>query len=91
MIIIMEEYFNKFLENIELTSNQKEDAKTKYKGVCKKIHDYYYENEYNGNTTFLFGSYKKKTNIRPIISEQDVDVLIKLPIEIYNQYNLLQN
>lgn len=83
----MDDYFKKLLDNIELTSNQKEDAKTKYNWVCETVHWYFYENEYDWKTKYLFGSYKKKTNIRPIIPEQDVDVLIKLPEEIYNQYD----
>lgn len=87
----MEEYFNKFISNIELTPSQKEDAKIKYKWVCKKIHDSFYDTKYDGSTKYLFGSYKKKTNIRPIIQSQDVDVLIKLPLEVYEKYDELEN
>ena len=56
--------------------------------MCKKIHDNFYEDlEYNGDTKFLFGSYKNKTNIIPFTEDQDVDVLIKLPYEIFKQYD----
>ena len=69
----MEEQFNKFYNNIKLTKKQREDAKTKYSGVCKKLHEYYYPNiSYSGSTKLLFGSYGKHTNIRP---PRDVDVL----------------
>ena len=72
----MEKQFKNFNKNIRLTDKQEEDAKTKYDGVCKSLHNYYYPNKkYNGSTKFLFGSYKKRTNIRPITKEQDVDVL----------------
>jgi hypothetical protein len=88
---MIQKCFDKFCENIRLTDNQEEDAKTKYDGVCKTLHHYFYENkQYDGSTKFLFGSYRKKTNIRPLIEEQDVDVLFKMPVEqfeIYDNYN----
>jgi len=58
--------FEKFVSNIRLTSAQIEDAKKKYNGVCKKLHNHYYpDSEYNGSTKLLIGSYGKRTNIRP--------------------------
>jgi len=69
--------FDQFLENIKLTSIQNDDAKTKYDGVCKKLHDYFYSNsQYSGATKLLVGSYGKNTNIRPA---RDVDVFFKIP------------
>lgn len=76
--------FNKFYENLRLTSDQKEDAKTKYNGVCEKLHNHYYGTKYDGSTKLLFGSYGKRTNIRP---PRDVDVLFKIPKEIFERYN----
>lgn len=77
--------FNTFLKNITLTQNQLEDAKTKYDGVCKKLHDYYYSNTpYTGSTKLLIGSYGKNTNIRP---PRDVDVMFIMPYEKFEQYN----
>ncbi len=74
--------FNKFLNNIKLTSVQILDAQTKYDGVCKKLHDYYYDTEYTGSSKLLIGSYAKGTNIRPA---RDVDVIFKLPPSEYQQ------
>ena len=82
----MKKEFTKFSENIRLTEGQENDAKTKYTGVCKTLHKSYYENEYDGKTKFLFGSYKTKTNTRPLLNGQDVDVLFKIPQEIYNKF-----
>ena len=63
---IIQKQFDAFCEKIRLTEKQEEDAKKKYDGVCETIHNYYYEeNKYDGATKFLFGSYKKKTNITP--------------------------
>lgn len=79
-----QEHFLEFYEKIKLTPLQREDAKTKYKGVCKKLHDHYYEGiEFNGNTKLLIGSYGKKTNIRP---PRDVDVLFIMPPDKFKQY-----
>ncbi len=82
----MRKEFNQFSENIRLTESQETDAKTKYTGVCKTLHKSYYENEYDGKTKFLFGSYKTKTNTRPLSPNQDVDVLFKIPEKIYNKF-----
>lgn len=79
--------FKKFNTEIRLTDKQEADAKTKYDGVCKTLHNYYYDSTYNGSTKFLFGSYKKKTNIRPITSDQDVDVLFYMPINEFEKYD----
>lgn len=77
--------FHKFYGNIKLTETQKTDAKTKYNGVCKKLHDNYYPNmEYNGSTKLLIGSYGKHTNIRP---PRDVDVLFIMPDDKFEQYD----
>lgn len=81
------EAFNAFLSNITLTSAQSDDAKTKYTGVCTKLYSHYYEGEYNEGKKFLFGSYKTKTNIRPLDETQDVDVLFKIPQKTFDKYD----
>jgi len=83
----MEKEFNKFCSDIKLTSKQRTDAKLKYRGVAKKLHDKYYETEYNGDTKFLFGSYKTKTNTRPITEKHDVDLLFKIPDETFQKFD----
>lgn len=83
--MIIQEQFGKFYENIKLTSLQREDAKKKYDGVCKKLHDHYYpDTEYSGQTRLLIGSYGKHTHIRPA---RDVDVIFYMPDEKFNQYD----
>ena len=84
----MERQFKIFNKNIRLKDKQEEDAKTKYDGVCEVLHNYYYPNKkYDGSTKFLFGSYKKRTNIRPITKEQDVDVLFYMPKDEFDKYD----
>jgi len=82
----MEKQFIKFSENIRLTESQETDAKTKYTGICKTLHKSYYDNKYDGKTKFLFGSYKTKTNTRPLSQDQDVDVLFRIPEETYKKF-----
>jgi hypothetical protein len=81
----IEKQFQKFYENIKLTSAQKQDAIDRYTGVCKKLHDYYYPNlAYDGSTKLLIGSYGKHTSIRPA---RDVDVIFIMPLEKFAQYD----
>ncbi|NJK70663.1 MAG: nucleotidyltransferase [Thermales bacterium] len=81
---IIKTQFAKFFDNIKLTKNQKKDARTKYTGVCKCLHDNYYTTEYSGSTKLLIGSYGKKTNIRPA---RDIDIIFKMPAEKFDQYD----
>lgn len=41
----MENSFKDFLSNITLTSDQQEDAQTKYTGVCEKLYKFTMEKE----------------------------------------------
>jgi hypothetical protein len=86
-VIILTKYFEIFDKKLRLTSKQLKDAKTKYNNVCKTLHKYYYGSKYDGKTKLLFGSYKKNTNIRPLVENQDVDVLFKIPKETFDKFN----
>ncbi|HEV7951889.1 MAG TPA: hypothetical protein VGO98_00745 [Candidatus Saccharimonadales bacterium] len=57
--------------------------KGKYTRVAKALHEEFYDTKYDGKTKLLIGSYGKHTNIRP---PQDVDLLFKLPFEVYEHY-----
>lgn len=84
----MNKCFKDFDHEIRLTASQREDAKRKYDNVCKTVHKKYYSDiKYDGSTKFLFGSYKLNTNIRPITLDQDVDVLFKIPREVYERFD----
>lgn len=83
----MQKQFERLCKNIRLTKNQRKDARKKYNGVCKVLHDHFYDSEYDGSTKLLFGSYAKKTAIRPFSEGQDVDVLFKISEDVFNQYN----
>lgn len=76
--------FDTFLGNLSLSSAQREDAQTKYNGVCSKLHSHYYGTAYDGSTKLLIGSYGKRINIRP---PRDVDVLFIMPDGKFTQYH----
>ncbi len=76
--------FTTFLTNIQLTANQIQDAKTKYDGVCEKLHNNYYSTTYNGSTKLLAGSYGKNTAIAP---PTDIDVIFVLPYSEFKRYD----
>ena len=83
----MEREFTDFINEITLTHCQSEDAKTKYTGVCQKLYSHYYNGEYDEEKKYLFGSYKTKTNVRPLTEDQDVDVLFKIPQSTYDKFD----
>ena len=83
----MEREFLDFINEITLTHCQNEDAKTKYTGVCQKLYSHYYNGEYDDGKKYLFGSYKTKTNVRPLTEDQDVDVLFKIPQSTYDKFD----
>ena len=80
----MEKRFQRFLSNIQLTSIQRLDARIKYSGVCKKLHDHYYNLKYDGTTKLVIGSYWKRTAIAP---PTDVDILFKMPYKEFDRYD----
>jgi|TARA_B100000315_G_scaffold3920_1_gene3871 hypothetical protein len=81
----IEKLFEAFYKKFLLTKKQREDAETKYNGVCSTLHNHYYPNTtYNGSTKLLIGSVGKSTHIRP---PKDVDVLFYMPPEKVAQYD----
>lgn len=87
----MDKNFTTFIENITLTQTQSDDAKKKYTGVCEKLYDAYYTGDYDESKKYLFGSYKTKTNVRPLTSDQDVDVLFEIPQETFDKYEAYES
>lgn len=78
--------FDTFVDNIQLSTKQREDAQTKYTGVCETLYPHFYDGEYTDSAKYLFGSYKTKTHVAPMTVTQDVDVLFKIDEDSYEQY-----
>lgn len=74
------------MENITLTKTQWDDAQKKYEGVCGCLDRHFYNSDYMSGHKYLFGSYKLRTCVRPIVPDQDVDVLFKITKEAYDKY-----
>lgn len=85
-MMTIENLFDAFIGNLTLTQSQRDDAQTKYSGVIDCLAKHFYDRDSNCNDQFLFGSYKTKTNIRPIKDGSDVDVLFKIDEDIYEKY-----
>lgn len=82
----VEDFYKSFLSDLKLTPVQRDDAKTKYQGVINSLAHYFYDRARQDNDQFLFGSYKTKTNIRPLDEGSDVDVLFKIDEDTYQRY-----
>lgn len=77
-------FYNLHFDKISLTERQEEDAKQKYTGVISKLcKSYYGDSEIDGRF-ILFGSYGKRTHIRPA---RDVDVQFIFPENDWNRVN----
>lgn len=75
-------YFIDFLRNIRLTDNQVEDCKKGHSTLRKRLHS---EDELKNNIveSFLQGSYRRATAVRPFEDEikSDVDVIVVTKID----------
>lgn len=79
--------FNKFLNNLMLTSAQLADGQIKHTGVRKCLNTYYYNSSSGYNNSMLVGSWGKSTQIRP---PRDIDILFILPYSVYQRYESVQ-
>jgi hypothetical protein len=79
----MDAYFEEMINRLKLTKRQRDDARNKYTTVAELLHAEFYDTAYNGSTKLIIGSFGKHTNIRP---PEDVDLLFKIPEDIYVQY-----
>src|SRR6266536_4105982 len=84
VIRAMDAYFVEMLRRLKLTKRQRDDAITKYTGVAETLHAAFYGGAYNDSCKLLIGSYGKRTHIRP---PGDVDLLFKIPLETFEQYD----
>ena len=80
--------FSEFYQNILLTPNQQDEAKTRFRGVMNALHKYFYGENDNNDTSKLIGSYGKQTNIRP---PSDIDTVFLLPPTEWEHYSSLSS
>lgn len=75
--------FEKFHNNLALTSLQQLDAQTKRAGVVSCLNRAYYNYSHDSEHSFLVGSWGKNTATRP---PRDVDIYFLLPTEVYHRF-----
>lgn len=80
---MLDGHFEEMLRRLKLTKAQSEDARTKWDNVSHSLFGAFYSGEYDKHTRLIFGSYGKKTQIRPV---GDIDLIFKIPKEIFDQY-----
>lgn len=83
--LFMKKYFEDFINEISLSAENFDDARTKYKGVCTVLCKEFYNSIYSSNKKFLFGSYRKATTLDNW--NKDVDVIFKISKEDFEKYS----
>lgn len=82
----MNKYYQEFLQKITLSTDQIEDGRKKYKGVCDCLAMAFFNRHLQDDDKLVFGSFKNKTQVLPIGTNQDVDVVFKISKDIYESY-----
>lgn len=83
--------FRAFVENIQLTTSQRDDGNTKIASVTKCLNLAYWNSDSSSANSFTIGSWGKGTAVRP---PRDVDLYFILPNEVYwrfDKYSSLVN
>ncbi len=75
--------FDKLLENLRLTDDQRRDGIIKHSGVRSCLNSHYYGISSGSANSMLVGSWGKSTEVRP---PRDVDVLFVLPSSVYERF-----
>lgn len=76
--------FQKMVKNINITEDQTEDGKMKYRGVVAALNRAYWGGNHHSANSILIGSWGKDTQVRP---PRDIDLLFVPPIDIYYLFN----
>ncbi|WP_083742102.1 SMODS domain-containing nucleotidyltransferase [Bradyrhizobium mercantei] len=75
--------FQRILNNIAITTAQREDGEKKHAGVRSALNRHYWNVASDTANSLLIGSWGKDTRVRP---SRDVDILFLLPPSVYRQY-----
>lgn len=75
--------FRSLHANLQLTTDQIEDGKTKYRGVVSALNRDYWGVSSESAHLELVGSWSKGTRVRP---PRDVDFIFELPVAVYHRF-----
>jgi len=78
--------FAQFYKNLDVTNT--EDIFNKIKRITKKLNSEFYDTDSETDNCFIIGSFGRNTAINGV---SDLDVIFKLPDDLYTQYNSHQN
>ncbi|MBX3394294.1 MAG: nucleotidyltransferase [Phycisphaerae bacterium] len=81
--ITVSQRFDRFLSNLRLTEDQRQDGITKHGGVRSCLNEHYWGTTSTTANSMLVGSWGKNTEIRP---PRDIDVLFCLPKSVYDRF-----
>lgn len=77
--------FERFVDNLAITSNQMIDGETKHHGVRNCLNLHYHQVDSETANSILTGSWGKELRVRP---PRDIDVLFVLPWDVYDRFEL---
>jgi len=69
--------------NLQVTADQIDDGRTKYRGVVAALNRHYWDSSSETLHHELVGSWAKGTRVRP---PRDVDLIFELPISVYHRF-----
>jgi len=75
--------FNTFCSNILIKSDSVANISCRYKRITKQLNKDFWNNESDTQNSLYVGSYGRDTDIHT----SDIDMLFKLPYEVYKQYD----
>ena len=79
--------FTHLLAGLDMTLDQRNDAKTKSDGIARKLWATFWTGDFNSDVYMIVGGYGKDTAIRP---PSDVDLAVMLPSSVYDQLQRVQ-
>lgn len=76
-------YFSSFCSNLRMSNDTVNTIQYRYKQITKRINLAYWNTSSETSHSLYVGSYGRGTEIWT----SDIDIIVQLPYEIYNQYN----
>jgi hypothetical protein len=80
--------FSQFCENLRVPQATRSSISDRYENITKRLNRDFWESESKTLHSLYVGSYGRRTAVRGF---SDLDVLFKLPYEIYKKYNSYQH
>lgn len=76
--------FSDFCRNLKMSDNVVSDVQSRYKRITRQLNSDFWDDSSETKNSLYAGSYGRGTAIHV----SDIDILFKLPIPLYNRFNL---